>query len=107
MELPSFEEKERPPIDFFKAIFEESDDDDEDEEEEKAEEGKCGHIEWMLMLATAWALNIIKTTIIFARERSLILTALPPCLCHLNFQQLRHRPRRRVPPSCLPPPAPA
>lgn len=62
MELPSFEEKERPPIDFFKAIFEESDDDEDDDEEEKAEEGKCGHIERMLMLPTGLGLECNKTT---------------------------------------------
>jgi hypothetical protein len=38
-ELPAFEEKPRPSIDFFKAIFEGSDSDSSDEEEEEEDAG--------------------------------------------------------------------
>jgi hypothetical protein len=44
LELPAFEEKARPPVDFFKAIFEdkadESSDESSSEEEDEVEEKK-------------------------------------------------------------------
>lgn len=36
--LPNFDEKERPSIDLFKAIFEEGEDEEEEEEEEEEKE---------------------------------------------------------------------